>query len=184
MNLHISRMPRALAPPLHDVKIVTLPGQKARDACIRFRSRDMSACKNVVLYIGGNDVAVGKSVTAVEQEFRCTLDALDNGRQRVLICLICPRADKNVNPLNTMVQTKNLQRHLRRTSILKSTFRARIWEATVEYFHADRIHPNNAGSNLLVKSISQAVPIIRERMSSDSESRRPKYNNGYQNSHT
>jgi len=49
-------------------------------------------------------------------------------------------------------------------------------------FHGDGIHPNNAGSNLLVKTISQAVPIIRERMSSDCESRRPKYNNGYQNS--
>jgi len=66
-----------------DVKIVTLPGKKTRDACIRLRSWDMSECENVVLYIGENDVAAGKSVTSVEQEFRCTLDALDNGRRRV-----------------------------------------------------------------------------------------------------
>ena len=163
------------------VKIVTLPGKKARDACIRLRSWDMSECENVVLYIGGNDVAAGKSVTSVEQEFRCTLDALDNGRRRFFICLICPRADINVNPLNTMIQ--KLCRDTYADQIdLNQTFVREHGRPLFNLFHADGIHPNNAGSNLLVKTISQAIPIIRERISSDSESRRPKYNNGYQNS--
>jgi len=145
-----------------DVKVITLPGKKARDACIRLQSWDLSECQNVVLYVGGNDVAAGNLVTSVEQEFRNTLDFLDNGQRKVFICLICPRPDINVNLLNNMIRRLCRETYAELIDLNEPYMRP-DGRPLFDLFHADGIHPNTTGSSLLVKKINQAVTIIREQ---------------------
>lgn len=46
-----------------DVEIKTLPGAKLDEVARRLNEYDLSNFSNIIIYIGGNDVASGKSVT-------------------------------------------------------------------------------------------------------------------------
>ena len=87
-----------------DVMVATLPGKLTTDVCIRLRNWDMSCCRNVVVYVGGNDVAAGNSMTSIEHELRRMLECLNDGRRRVFLCTVCPRRDVNVTILNAMIR--------------------------------------------------------------------------------
>jgi len=129
-----------------------------------------SECENVVIYAGGNDVASGNSITSIEQEFRETVQHLNNGRRRVFLCSICPRIDINVNPLNSMIRRLCDETQVRLIEVNLSFVR-NDGRPLFHLFNCDGIHLNDAGSNMLVKVMDREVSIIRG--GSAQQNRRP-----------
>jgi len=121
---------------------------------------DTSECENVVIYAGLNDVASGNSITSIEQEFRETVQHLDDGRRRVFLCTICPRIDINVNPVNSMIRRLCDEKRARLIDENLSFVR-NDGRPLFHFFHSDGIHLNVTGSNMLVKVIDREVSIIR-----------------------
>ena len=141
--------------------VATLPGKLTTDVCIRLRNWDMSCCRNVVVYVGGNDVAAGNSMTSIEHELRRMLECLNDGRRRVFLRTVCPRRDVNVNIFNAMIRNVCSTTYAEPIEV-HSVFAYGDGSSAHNLFHADGIHLNLRGSSTLVKTLNSAVSIIRK----------------------
>jgi len=87
----------------NDVDVNTLPGKKTIDMCYRLMHSEMSTCDTVIVYVGGNDLASGKTVIQLEKELDM-LKTNDNSKRKFYFCTLCPRIDVDVRPLNSMLR--------------------------------------------------------------------------------
>ena len=69
------------------VDIRTLPGRKANDIRTNLQRMDLTSYKNIIIYVGGNDAAEGKT-GSVYTTLRSSISEL---QCQVSLCTICPR---------------------------------------------------------------------------------------------
>ena len=144
----------------NDVDVNTLPGKKTIDVCYRLMHSELSTCDTVIVYVGGNDLASGKTVNQLEKELLDMLKTNDNSKRKFYFCTLCPRIDVDVRPLNSMLRKVCTNS----TAELLDVHQSFVYEdgsPRTYLYHVDGIHLNAKGSSLLVRALNNAVPIVR-----------------------
>ena len=161
---------------LHDdVDIETLPGKKTRDVCLRLKYIDLSKCNNLVIYIGGNDVASGVSIASMKRELKEMLEKIDNGSRKVYLCSLSPRIDVDVSPVNHMLETVCNETYAKLLDV-NSYFVFENGQPKSFMYYADGIHLNARGSSTIVKAINNRVRITRQQKPPYQNDGRQQYN--------
>ncbi|KAH3747434.1 hypothetical protein DPMN_181861 [Dreissena polymorpha] len=83
--------------------IKTLPGRKTKDIRLILDSWDMTKYKNVIIYIGGNDMAEGGDPRKAYREIKHLLHEFNGHNCTVYLCTVAPRRDADVVPLNDII---------------------------------------------------------------------------------
>lgn len=145
-----------------DVEIKTMPGAKLDEVARRLNEYDLSNFSNIIIYIGGNDVASGKSVTRFRAELVKTTTSLQERGCVVCICNVCPRRDVDVRPLNDVIA--EVCKITAATYIdVNSAFIYADGTTARHFYHKDGIHLNERGTRTLVSRIHKGKVIIKER---------------------
>ena len=147
-----------------DTRIETMPGKTTVDIRRRLNNIDMSAYNNIVVYVGGNDLANQTPLQEIEDEFRHIISSAQNNKDcSIFICTLCPRRDVDVDSLNKIIckicETTS--------ATIIDSYSAFVYcngNAEKRLFHRDGIHLSVPGSSTLVKVINNSVKITKQRV--------------------
>lgn len=148
------------------VTVSTNPGAETRHIINRLQESDLSQFKNVIVYIGGNDLSNGRSTQTVSQSIDTIISTCQSEGCNVFVCTLCPRRGVDVVELNELI--KQITRAKGATCIdVYSSFIYGNGLTTTYYYHRDGIHLNTRGTNRLVHCVDIMCPIIYQRNTSD-----------------
>ena len=148
--------PRGLQP---DIRINVNRGADSMRITKKLHYMDLSNLSDVIIYAGGNDGPNRTPPRKTEAHLEVAIEtALEQGC-KIWLCLIAPRVDSNVVPLNNMLKK------------LASFYQIKIIDLYSEvtkqgfisnkYYARDGIQFNKAGNSLLVHCIDQFVTIVK-----------------------
>ena len=144
--------------------IKTLPGRKIKDIRLTLDSWDMTNYENVIIYIGGNDMAEGGDARIAYREIKQLLHELNRHNCTVYLCTVAPRRDADVVPLNDII--KQICEETDAQFIeLYTSFISENGNMAQHLYGSDGIHLHARGCSTLVANINKAVHIIKEKTS-------------------
>ena len=136
------------------VDIRTLPGRKVSDIHTNLQRMDLTSYKIIIIYVGGNDAAEGKT-SSVYTTFRSSISEL---QYQISLCTICPRKDVDVVPLNDIIIQACKGKNATKIDCYQSFIYADGKPARPLYGR-DFIHLNGRGSSALVAAINRHISI-------------------------
>ena len=86
------------------MEISTNPGADSKRILEKLRKRNLDSYANVILYIGGNDISNGQSVLEVSKTIEQSVLACKQHNCKVYVCMICPRKDGDVIPVDECIK--------------------------------------------------------------------------------
>lgn len=165
----------------HDVIVKTLRGKKVKDVFDVLRSNSnlqrsshklqdrqergsnlLDDVRTVVLYVGGNDVASGKSATTVGSEYSDLVSYLQQKGCDVKVCTVCPRKDVDVERLNEELANMAEETNAQLIDCGRSFVTGNGLAVPIFYMR-DGIHLSKLGTSNLLRLINTAVVILKAR---------------------
>lgn len=144
-------------------EIVTLRGAQITRVRDRIYAMDMTYFKNVVLYIGGNDVNGGKPVLMAIEELRQLTTYLQRQGCSVHLCTLAPRDDTDVVAFNDLLYQMTQEFDTTEVSCI-DVYNSFVYDngrSIRHLYHRDGIHLNEKGSSQLIKRIHGNVSVIK-----------------------
>mgnify|MGYP000246454374 FL=1 len=87
-----------------EVEISTNPGADSKRILEKVRKSNLDSYANVIVYIDGNDISNGRSVLEVSKTIEQIVLACKQHNCKVYVCMICPRKDGDVIPVNDCIK--------------------------------------------------------------------------------
>lgn len=140
-----------------NVTISVNRGADSRRIKGRLESMDLSHYKDVIIYAGGNDGPNGTPLHLTSANIQSAVRFAKNQGCNVSICLICPRVDTDVIPLNNMLKNISYKQNAQCIDVYTS-----LVNAGVNCFVRDGIHLNKTGNTILVHALDNVVSIIKK----------------------
>ena len=111
---------------------------------------------NVVIYVGGNDVANGSQIECVENKYDELLQYIKsaNGDINITLCMLCPCRDADVRELNDIIKTLGVEysAHVVETENYFCT----NGNPGMRYYNNDQIHLSKSGIRRLLDCIEKS----------------------------
>lgn len=128
----------------------------------RCKELDLVQYDHVILYIGGNNVARGQSVTSLYKELKSLVSLLKNSGCCVSICTVVPRYDTDITAYNDVISQLCDELNI---SIIQvySTFIFGDGSTVNQYFLRDLIHLSPQGTRTLLHTINKSVTIMTKQ---------------------
>ncbi|WAR01776.1 LOW QUALITY PROTEIN: hypothetical protein MAR_008334, partial [Mya arenaria] len=167
---------------LGNVEIRMIRGGKVNHVGLRLEKWEVDDLKNVILYIGGNDVSDGQDLREMYKQMKNGIESVQrrNPYCEMYVCTICPRADCDVSQANKMLAALCEETGAK----LINTFNKFVFgdgSSIPEYYNHDGIHLNKKGTSALVRTINTSVKIIRR--STDARSYHSEIGGAVRNTH-
>lgn len=151
------------------VRVKTLPGAQTGDILQHLRSSDLSKYANVVLHVGGNDVASGKPHAALRANFKEITSYLRESSCSTYLCSICPRRDVDVRGANSIIEEIC---QIDNVSFIDNYNSFVFGNGTMvrDNYLRDEIHLQARGTRVLLQNINSSVCILPKRDSDQRDS--------------
>lgn len=159
---------------------ISCPGAIIPDIGAKTQQQNMARYKNVVVYVGGNDVSSGKNVNASRAELHKLTRHIQRQQCRVYLCNVAPRKDANVSAYNKAV-TEVCEATGAELIDVHSSFVFGDGTTAHQLISRDGIHLNATGSRTLVRAINKKVPIIKLKTVSGAHANQRNWNQKQRN---
>ena len=148
------------------VDVISLSGAKVKDVSRRLHATDLSIYKEIILYIGGNDVNNGNPLQEIMDELKKLTSYLIQQGCFVHLSTVAPRKDADVHPLNEAIKYQSRQFSIDEVDHLSlhTSFVFGDGRVVEQHYHRDGIHLNRKGTSLLVRRINAYVPVIKTQL--------------------
>ena len=164
-----------------DISVSTNRGAGIKQIAEKLNSISMKDYKNIVVYIGGNNISDGMPLQELHDEYAELIRFLKAEGCIVHLCSICPRRDTEVIPLNDAIKQLATSYSINYVDCY-SSFVYGDGQTVKLNFTKDEIHLSQQGTSALLRAINKRVPILKR--SRVLNQRRSDDNNIYHQGHS
>jgi hypothetical protein len=145
-----------------NIDVKTVRGAVIRDIAEYLKTAgNIGQYENVIIHVGGNDVANGTSLLTCERAFRNVVDVMRDKQCKLFFLSACPRSDADVVPLNdTLRQFCNAS-----SATYVENFCSFVFgdgNTVTHFFHRDGIHLTNGGTSTLLHNMEKHIRILKK----------------------
>lgn len=146
----------------HDVDVDTMRGASISDINHKLQTNNITMYKNIVVYGGGNDIAKGRPISDILQDYDRIIELADCHNIDLTISGLCPRIDADVTELNFYLSQICNRFKLCFVDNYQSFIVHNIYPVPGAYLR-DLIHLTLRGTSKLLHNIDSKVQILKQR---------------------
>lgn len=154
------------------VDVKCLRGGTVNDVAKTIRELNMDVYRQVVLYVGGNDVADGEDVLTIYRKMKSLIRNMPRDCE-IYICSLCPRADVDVTAVNDTLHQLSEDMNIKVIEVY-SAFTFGNGQTVYNYYLRDNTHLSQRGTSSLLRTINHVVMIMTNMRGNSGESRGPR----------
>lgn len=167
----------------NNVHVKTLRGAKISDVKARLSSINVSQYSDVVVYVGGNNLADDQHISDIVTDMTLLIETLQAAGCTVYLCNMCPRDDTDVTVLDDVLrEIKSASGEFKVINCYKS-FVCGNGDIIRQYYHRDGIHLSPSGTSNFLRVINKVLRIMSKPTSRSENFQHSRYpsNNRYTN---
>ena len=153
-----------------DISISTNRGAGIKQIVQKVNLIEVKQYKNVIVYIGGNNMSDGMQIQEIHEEYAKLICVLKEKECNVHLCTVCPRQDTEVIPLNDVIKQLSTCYGVNYVDCY-SPFIYGDGQPVRQNFSKDLIHLSQKGTSALLRAIHKHLPVLRLNRSLNQQSR-------------
>ena len=152
----------------NNVEVLHYPGAKIDTVCDKIKLFNLAEFKHVVLYVGGNNATNSQGMNETYEYYEERLDQLisyiktENAECDIFICNMCPRSDKNVSTINTIILRQCETHSVIHIDAYRGFFSKRNQLRQHFFKPWDNVHLSRAGTRRLLGIINEQIEIVED----------------------
>jgi hypothetical protein len=146
-----------------NIDIKTLRGATAEVVYDQLYNMPLSRYDCVIVYIGGNDIAQGKTPCHFCNDLNRIIELVQKHVRTMYLCTVSPRSDVNVSQVNKVILEKCLEKSVPIIDVHRS-FVFGNGNTVVNYYTRDGIHLNKTGTSTLLFTINNEFKILKTKL--------------------
>lgn len=143
----------------NSVDVKTLPGAKSNQLLDQLNSMEVSKYENVIIHVGGNDVADSSTCETLRANLTNITSLLHSYSCKTYMCSLVPRVDVDVSSANRIIADVCHSS----SSTLIDSYKAFVFgdgSVVRNFFYRDGIHLNNTGTSALLQTVNKLVQLL------------------------